>query len=155
MALAEAVLQRPRAPSWRTSTNTGFRRGRFVRRPWPAGAVYGAGMLVEVFGDSHAHAEALEAVIGATDGCGVEELGSLGDMGGGGPDPERVVRRTSQHCTVTLVGNHDYGAAGAVDLARLGEARSPGLRSLEAGARRHVRAVQQLADVVEGLAPRI
>ena len=37
----------------------------------------------------------------------------------------------AQRCTVALVGNHDYGAAGAVDLVRLGEARSPGLRSLE------------------------
>ena len=38
-----------------------------------------------VFADSHAHAEAFDAVIGATAGCGVQELWSLGDMIGGGP----------------------------------------------------------------------
>jgi hypothetical protein len=32
---------------------------------------------------------------------------------------------------VALVGNHDYGATGSVDLVRLGEPGSPGLRSLE------------------------
>jgi predicted phosphodiesterase len=88
-------------------------------------------MLVAVFGDSHAHAEALEAVIGAADGCGVQELWSLGDMIGGGPDPECVVRRTRERCTVALLGNHDYGATGSVDPLRLGEPGSPGVRSIE------------------------
>lgn len=88
-------------------------------------------MLVAVFGDSHAHAEALEAVIGAADGCGVQELWSFGDMIGGGPDPERVVRRTRERCTVALLGNHDYGATGSVDPLRLGEPGSPGVRSIE------------------------
>ena len=88
-------------------------------------------MLVAVFGDSHAHAEALEAVIGAADGCDVQELWSLGDMIGGGPDPECVVRRTRERCTVALLGNHDYGATGSVDPLRLGEPGSPGVRSIE------------------------
>jgi hypothetical protein len=88
-------------------------------------------MLVAVFGDSHAHADALDAVIGAAEACGVHQLWSLGDMIGGGPDPERVVRRTRGRCTVALVGNHDYGATGSVELARLAEPGSPGLRSIE------------------------
>jgi predicted phosphodiesterase len=88
-------------------------------------------MLVAVFGDSHAHAEALDAVIDAAEACGAQQLWSLGDMVGGGPDPERVVRRTRERCTVALVGNHDYGATGSVELVRLGEAGSPGVRSLE------------------------
>jgi predicted phosphodiesterase len=112
--------------------NTGFGRVRVARRIWSEGrGAYGGGMLVGVFGDSHAHAEALDAVIGAAEACGVEELWSLGDMVGGGPDPERVVRRTRERCRVALVGNHDYGATGSVDLVRLGEPGSPGLRSLE------------------------
>ena len=37
-------------------------------------------MVVGVFGDAHAHAEALDAVIGAAEACGVHELWSLGDM---------------------------------------------------------------------------
>jgi predicted phosphodiesterase len=88
-------------------------------------------MRVAVFGDQHAHAEALDAVIGAAEGCGVYELWSLGDMIGGGPDPELVVRRTRERCAVALMGNHDYAATGSVDPSRLGEPGSPGLRSLE------------------------
>jgi predicted phosphodiesterase len=88
-------------------------------------------MLVAVFGDSHAHAEALGAVMGEADARGVQELWSLGDMIGGGPDPERVVRRTRERCTVALLGNHDYGATGSVDPLRLGEPGSSGVRSIE------------------------
>jgi hypothetical protein len=113
------------------SRNVGFGRGGFAHRPGRQGAVYVSGMLVAVFGDSHAHAEPLAAVIGASDACGVEELWSRGDMVGGGPHPERVVRRTRESCTVALVGNHDYGATGSIDPLRLGEPGSRGLRSLE------------------------
>jgi predicted phosphodiesterase len=88
-------------------------------------------MLVAVFGDSHAHAEALEAVIGAADRRGVQQLWSLGDMIGGGPDPECVVARTRERSTVALLGNHDYGATGSVDPLRLGEPGSAGVRSIE------------------------
>jgi hypothetical protein len=48
-------------------------------------------MLVAVFGDAHAHADALDAVIGAARASGAQELWSLGDMIGGGADPEHVV----------------------------------------------------------------
>ena len=87
--------------------------------------------LVAVFGDAHAHADALEAVIDAADAAGAGELWSLGDMVGGGPDPERVVGLTRERCSVALVGNHDYGATGSVDPARLGAPDSAGRRSIE------------------------
>jgi predicted phosphodiesterase len=76
---------------------------------------------IAVFGDAHAHAEALEAVIHAADRAGAEQLWSLGDMVGGGPDPERAVALTRERCSVALVGNHDYGATGSVDASRLGD----------------------------------
>jgi predicted phosphodiesterase len=88
-------------------------------------------MLVGVFGDPHAHAEALEGVIRAAKRCGVQELWSLGDMVGGGPDPECAVRWTRERCAVALLGNHDYGATGSVDPSRFGEPGSPALRSIE------------------------
>jgi predicted phosphodiesterase len=88
-------------------------------------------MLVAVFGDAHAHAEALEAVIGAAEDRGAQELWSLGDMIGGGADPQTVVAWTREHCTVALLGNHDYGATGSVDPVRLGEPGSAGVRSIE------------------------
>jgi hypothetical protein len=81
-------------------------------------------MRLAVFGDVHAHAEALDAVLGAADRAGVDELWSLGDMIGGGPDPAYVVARTRERCRVALMGNHDYVATGAVDPARLGPARA-------------------------------
>jgi predicted phosphodiesterase len=84
-------------------------------------------VLVAVFGDAHAHAEALEAVIAAADDAGAAELWSLGDMIGAGPDPEHVVARTRERCRVALMGNHDYAATGSVELSRLG----PAVRSLE------------------------
>jgi predicted phosphodiesterase len=85
-------------------------------------------MLVAVFADAHAHAAALEAVVGAADAAGAEQLWSLGDMVGAGPDPERVVRLTRERCSVALMGNHDYAVTGAVDPSRLGAA---GPRSIE------------------------
>jgi predicted phosphodiesterase len=88
-------------------------------------------MLVAVFGDAHAHAEALDAVIGAAERAEAQELWSLGDMIGRGPDPEHAVTRTRERCTVALVGNHDYGATGSVDPLRFGDPGSPAVRSIE------------------------
>lgn len=91
----------------------------------------GRAALVAVFGDVHAHAEALEAVIEAADRHGAEQLWSLGDMVGGGPDPEHVVARTRERCAVSLLGNHDYGATGSVDPLRFGRPGSLAVRSIE------------------------
>lgn len=88
-------------------------------------------MLVAVFADAHAHADALQAVLDAAEAAGAEQLWSLGDMVGGGPDPERVVALTRDGCAVALLGNHDYGATGSVDPLRLGEPGTAGPRSIE------------------------
>src|ERR687885_159161 len=96
------------------------RAARTPRRPGVARGSVGV-MLVAVFADAHAHAEALEAVVAAADASGAEQLWSLGDMVGGGPDPEHVVALTRERCAVALLGNHDYGATGAVDPQRFGE----------------------------------
>jgi hypothetical protein len=88
-------------------------------------------VVVAVFGDAHAHAEAFDAVIGAAEACGVQELWSLGDMTGGGPDPEHVVARTRERCAVALMGNHDYGATGSAEPTRFGEPGSCAARSIE------------------------
>ena len=44
-------------------------------------------MVVAVFSDAHAHAEALDTVIDAATHSGAEALWSLGDMVGDGHDP--------------------------------------------------------------------
>ena len=88
-------------------------------------------LLVAVFGDVHAHAEALEAVLGAAERAGAGQLWSLGDMVGGGPDPEHAVRRTRERCAVALLGNHDYGATGSAEPLRFGAPGSLAVRSIE------------------------
>jgi predicted phosphodiesterase len=88
-------------------------------------------MLVAVFGDAHAHADALDAVIAAAHEHGADELWSLGDMIGRGPDPEYAVARTRETCRVALLGNHDYGATGSAEPSRFGEPGSPAVRSIE------------------------
>ena len=65
--------------------------------------------MIAVFADPHAHAEALEAVMSAADAAGAEALWSLGDMVGGGPDPEVVVARTRERCAVALRGSRAKG----------------------------------------------
>ena len=88
-------------------------------------------MVVAVFSDAHAHAEALDAVIAAAVADGADGLWSLGDMVGQGPDPEHVVTRTRACCAVALMGNHDYGATGSAPPSRFGEPGSPAVRSIE------------------------
>jgi hypothetical protein len=86
---------------------------------------------IAVFGDVHAHAEALGAVLAAAEAAGADELWSLGDMVGRGPDPEHAVRVTRERCAVALMGNHDYGATGSAEPERFGAAGSPAVRSIE------------------------
>jgi predicted phosphodiesterase len=93
-------------------------------------------MLVAVFGDAHAHGDALDAVLAAAEAAGAGELWSLGDMVGRGPDPERVVAVTRERCTVALMGNHDYGATGSTDPLRFGRPGSPAVRSIQLAAER-------------------
>jgi predicted phosphodiesterase len=93
--------------------------------------LYGSCVVVAVFGDAHAHAEAFDAVIAAVEASGARELWSLGDMIGHGPDPEHVVVRTREHCAVALMGNHDYGATGSAEPTRFGEPGSSAVRSIE------------------------
>jgi len=88
-------------------------------------------VVVAVFADAHAHADALDAVLGAAEAHGAEELWSLGDMIGRGADPEHVVTRTRERCTVALMGNHDYGATGSAEPTRFGAPGSPAARSIE------------------------
>jgi len=97
-------------------------------------------VLVAVFGDAHAHAEAFDAVLAAASSAGVEQLWSLGDMIGCGPDPAHVVSVTRERCAVALMGNHDYGATGSAEPTRFGAPESPAVRSIEL-------AIEQLGDV--------
>lgn len=99
-------------------------------------------MIVAVLADAHAHAEALEAVLAAA--AGADEIWSLGDMVGTGPDPEHVVARVREACRVALLGNHDYlalrdtpaNASIALARERLDDDARAWLRSRKPAARR-------------------
>jgi predicted phosphodiesterase len=71
---------------------------------------------VAVFADVHGNADALEAVLRAAMDAGVDELWSLGDMLGSGPDGARVVALVRAGCAVALIGNHDRDAAAVAAL---------------------------------------
>jgi predicted phosphodiesterase len=88
---------------------------------------------VGVFGDVHANAGALEAVLRGAVDADVDELWSLGDMLGTGPDGARAVALVRSYCRVALIGNHDReaGAADALD-----EDARAWLRSRKPAARR-------------------
>ena len=88
-------------------------------------------MSIAVFADMHAHAEAFDAVLAAAEAAGADELWSLGDMIGRGPDPEHVVRATREHCAVALMGNHDYGATGGAEPERFAVGGPAAVRSIE------------------------
>jgi predicted phosphodiesterase len=68
---------------------------------------------VGVLADVHANADALEAVLRAAVDAEVDELWSLGDMLGTGPDGARAVALVRSYCRVALIGNHDRDAAAA------------------------------------------
>ena len=87
-------------------------------------------MRIAVLADAHAHREAFDAVMEAAREAGVEQVWSLGDMVGRGPDPEYVVARTREECWVALMGNHDYGVTGGAELTRFGEPGTPGHDSI-------------------------
>lgn len=91
-------------------------------------------MRIGVFGDPHAHTEALRAIMAAAVDADVRELWCLGDVVGTGPDPATVVGMVRSYCTVAIAGNHDYGATGRVDPAVFGPPGSLGRRSLDLAA---------------------
>jgi hypothetical protein len=70
-------------------------------------------------------------VLSAAEQAGAEQLWSLGDMIGRGPDPSHVVSGTRERCAVALMGNHDYGATGSASPTRFGAPGSPAVRSIE------------------------
>ena len=73
-------------------------------------------MRVAVISDIHANLHALEAVLGAIDADPPDEIWCLGDLVGYGPRPNEVVEEVRRRAKVCLVGNHDLGVTGALEL---------------------------------------
>lgn len=73
-------------------------------------------MRVAVISDIHANLHALEAVLEAIDADPPDELWCVGDLVGYGPRPNEVIALVRERAKISLVGNHDLGVLGNLDL---------------------------------------
>ena len=73
-------------------------------------------MRVAVISDIHGNLHALEAVLAALEHESPDALWCLGDVVGYGPRPNRCCAVVEARARLGLVGNHDLGVLGAVDL---------------------------------------
>jgi diadenosine tetraphosphatase ApaH/serine/threonine PP2A family protein phosphatase len=69
-----------------------------------------------VITDVHGNLHALKAVLAAVAEDDPDELWCLGDLLGYGPRPNECVRLVAERADVCLVGNHDLGVLGRIDL---------------------------------------
>lgn len=74
--------------------------------------------------DIHGNLEALEVVLDDIKAQGISEIYCLGDVIGYGPNPRECIDRVMEHCTVTLLGNHDQGAMFDPDGFNIGAERA-------------------------------
>jgi len=71
---------------------------------------------VAVITDIHANYHALEAVLAAIDSEEPDEIWCLGDVVGYGPQPNECCAAVRERADVCLVGNHDLGSLGRLEL---------------------------------------
>jgi diadenosine tetraphosphatase ApaH/serine/threonine PP2A family protein phosphatase len=64
-----------------------------------------------ILSDVHGNLEALGAVLAEIRGLGVDEIWSLGDAVGYGPEPDACVDLLREEAAVNLMGNHDAAVA--------------------------------------------
>jgi diadenosine tetraphosphatase ApaH/serine/threonine PP2A family protein phosphatase len=74
--------------------------------------------------DIHANLEALEVVLDDIKEQGVAEIYCLGDIIGYGPNPRECIDRVIEHCSMSLLGNHDQGALFDPDGFNIGAERA-------------------------------
>jgi predicted phosphodiesterase len=71
---------------------------------------------VAVISDIHGNLHALESVLRYIDAESPDELWCLGDLVGYGPRPNRCCTLVAERADVCLIGNHDLGVLGRIDL---------------------------------------
>ncbi|HYG96107.1 MAG TPA: metallophosphoesterase family protein [Solirubrobacterales bacterium] len=79
-------------------------------------------MRAAVLSDIHSNRHALEAVLGAVEEAGVDQIWCLGDMVGYGAEPDACTALVRERCSTCLVGNHDLALLGALDISTFSEA---------------------------------
>ena len=73
-------------------------------------------MRVAVVSDIHGNLHALEAVLRSVDAEKPDAIWCLGDLVGYGPRPNRCCALVAERADVCLIGNHDLGVLGRIDL---------------------------------------
>ncbi len=73
-------------------------------------------MRVAVISDVHGNLHALEAVLAAIEAEQTDAVWCLGDLVGYGPRPNRCCSAVAGRAELCLVGNHDLGVLGELDL---------------------------------------
>ena len=69
-----------------------------------------------ILADIHANLEAFHAVLNDAHSRGpIDQLWSLGDIVGYGPNPAEVIDLLREHDHVSVAGNHDWAAIGKID----------------------------------------
>ena len=99
-------------------------------------------MRVAVVSDIHGNLHALEAVLESVARESPDEIWCLGDLVGYGPRPNRCCALVAERADVCLIGNHDLGVLGRIDLAEFSPDAAASARwtaeVLEPGARAYL-----------------
>ena len=74
-------------------------------------------MRVAVISDIHSNLVALKATLTAIASEEPDEIWCLGDLVGYGPRPNECCERVAEAADVCLIGNHDLGVLGRIDLS--------------------------------------
>lgn len=72
-------------------------------------------MKIALLSDIHSNGDALDSVLQAIEGLGVDRVYHLGDIVGYNAEPEKCVRWTMERSEAGVLGNHDAVACGSSD----------------------------------------
>jgi predicted phosphodiesterase len=108
---------------------------------------------IAVLSDVHGNLHALEAVLKSVGDDKPDKVWCLGDLVGYGPRPNRCCRLVEEHADVCLIGNHDLGVLGRLDLEDFSVDAAAVARwtadVLEDGARRLLESLEPKAEAVQ------
>jgi diadenosine tetraphosphatase ApaH/serine/threonine PP2A family protein phosphatase len=87
-----------------------------------------AHLRAAVISDVHSNLPALEAVLGAIDAAGFDEVWCLGDVVGYGVEPDACADLIRERGDLFLAGNHDLAVLGGLDVSAFSEVAAEAVR---------------------------